>query len=290
MRKRSFAAALLLSLGLAGHAGAEEAQVLPDTTRLVAIGGSVTEIFYALGAQDKLVARDSTSVYPQEAFSLPDVGYMRQLSPEGVLSVNPSGIVALEGAGPQEAVDVLKRASVPYLEVPEAFDHKGIVDKIEIVGTAIGEQAKADALAKQVDADLSAAEAITKDVTQRKRVLFVLSLQGGKILASGTDTAADGMIKLAGAVNAIDGFTGYKQLTDEAVISAQPDAILVMERSGLSIGDDQVVQHPAIASTPAGRTKSIVRMDGAYLLGFGPRTASAIRELATGLYGEAVAK
>jgi iron complex transport system substrate-binding protein len=290
MRKRSFAAALLLSLGLAGHAGAEEAQVLPDTTRLVAIGGSVTEIFYALGAQDKLVARDSTSVYPQEAFSLPDVGYMRQLSPEGVLSVNPSGIVALEGAGPQEAVDVLKRASVPYLEVPEAFDHRGIVDKIEIVGAAIGEQAKADELAKQVDADLSAAEAITKDVTQRKRVLFVLSLQGGKILASGTDTAADGMIKLAGAVNAIDGFTGYKQLTDEAVISAQPDAILVMERSGLSIGDDQVVQHPAIASTPAGRTKSIVRMDGAYLLGFGPRTASAIRELATGLYGEAVAK
>jgi iron complex transport system substrate-binding protein len=115
-------------------------------------------------------------------------------------------------------------------------------------------------------------------------------LQGGKILASGTDTAADGMIKLAGAVNAIDGFTGYKQLTDEAVISAKPDAILLMQRAGQSMTDEQVLQHPAIGSTPAGEAKNIIRMDGAYLLGFGPRTANAIRDLASGLYGDTVGK
>ena len=85
MKKQGLAAVLLLSLGLGGNAGAEEASALADPSRVVAIGGSVTEIFYALGAENKLVARDSTSVYPQEAFTLPDVGYMRQLSPEGVL-------------------------------------------------------------------------------------------------------------------------------------------------------------------------------------------------------------
>ncbi|MCO5063753.1 MAG: hemin ABC transporter substrate-binding protein [Rhizobiaceae bacterium] len=285
----NIAAVALVCVGFAGAAEAEEVAALPDTTRIVAIGGSVTEILYALDAEEKLVARDSTSVYPQEAFTLPDVGYMRQLSPEGVLSVNPSGIIALQSAGPKEAVDVLKKASVPYVEVPETFDHKGIVDKIEIVGAAIGEPSKADALAKQVDADLNAAETLTKGISDRKRVLFVLSLQGGKILASGTHTAADGMIKLAGAVNAIDGFTGYKQLTDEAVISARPDVVLVMDRSGESISDEQIVQHPAIASTPAGEGKKVLRMDGAYLLGFGPRTASAVRELAAGLYGDALA-
>jgi len=288
MKKRGLAAALLLAMGFAGIAHSEQASTLSDTSRVVAIGGSITEIVYALGAQDKLAARDSTSVYPDAAFTLPDVGYMRQLSPEGVLSVNPSGIIALQSAGPKEAVDVLKKASVPYVEVPETFDHKGIVDKIEIVGAAIGEQSKADALSKQVDAELSAAEAITRNVADRKRVLFVLSLQGGKILGAGGNTAADGMIQLAGAENAMQGFSGYKQLTDEAVISAKPDAILVMERAGQSISDDQVLQHPAIATTPAGEAKKIVRMDGAYLLGFGPRTASAIRELATALYGDAV--
>lgn len=289
MKRHSLAAALLLTFGFTGSSGAEQASTLTDTSRVVAIGGAITEIVYALGAEGKLAARDSTSVYPQEAFKLPDVGYMRQLSPEGVLSVNPSGIIALEGAGPKETVEVLKKASVPYVEIPETFDHKGIIDRIEIVGAAIGEQGKADALAKKVDSELNAAEALTKDISERKRVLFVLSMQGGKILASGSDTAADGMIKLAGAVNAMEGFTGYKQLTDEAVISAQPDAVLVMERPGQSISDDQVLQHPAISTTPAGEARKIVRMDGAYLLGFGPRTASAVRELASSLYGEASA-
>ncbi|MBX3598369.1 MAG: ABC transporter substrate-binding protein [Rhizobiaceae bacterium] len=289
MIKPNFVVALLLGFALTASAGAEETTSLNDTSRVVAIGGSITEIVYALGAQNKLVARDSTSVYPEAASQLPDVGYVRQLSPEGVLSVNPSGIIAIEGSGPKEAVDVLKKASIPYVEVPETFDHKGIIDKIRIVGNALGEKEKTEALSRQVDADLSAAEALTSNIKERRRVLFVLSMQGGKILAAGSGTAAQGMIDLAGATNAVEGFSGYKQLTDEAVIKAKPDAVLVMERARASIADEQILGHPAIASTPVGQNKTIVRMDGSYLLGFGPRTASAIRELAAALYGPAVA-
>src|SRR5690606_14563573 len=93
---RAAALGLAMALAAAGHAGADEtAGAFPDGSRIAAIGGSLTEIVYALGEEGRLVARDSTSVYPQEALKLPDVGYMRQLSPEGVLSVNPSGILAL---------------------------------------------------------------------------------------------------------------------------------------------------------------------------------------------------
>ena len=95
--------------------------VFADTSRIAAIGGSITEIVYALGEEKQLVARDSTSLYPEAALALPDVGYMRALSPEGVLSVNPTGILALQGSGPKEAVDVLKKASVPFIEVPETL-------------------------------------------------------------------------------------------------------------------------------------------------------------------------
>ncbi len=86
----------------------------PTHRRIAAIGGSITEIVFALGQQSQLVARDSTSRYPEAALQLPDVGYMRQLSPEGVLSVNPSGILALHGSGPKEAVDVLKKTEHPF--------------------------------------------------------------------------------------------------------------------------------------------------------------------------------
>ncbi|RWD31776.1 hemin ABC transporter substrate-binding protein [Mesorhizobium sp.] len=264
---------------------AEGTEVFADPSKIAAIGGSITEIVFALGEQDRLVARDSTSRYPEAALKLPDVGYMRQLSPEGVLSVNPSGILALHGSGPKQAVDVLKKTSIPFIEVPERYGHEGILEKIRIVGKALGVDAKADALAAEIDAKLKAAEKQTASINDRKRVLFVLSMQGGKILASGSDTAADGIIKLSGGVNAVDGFSGYKQLSDEAVITARPDVILMMNNAGPAASDDELFANPSILSTPAGAARKVVRMDGGYLLGFGPRTADVIHDLAGSLYG-----
>jgi iron complex transport system substrate-binding protein len=271
-------------------AGANEIEgAFSNASRVVAIGGSITEIVYALGEEKRLVARDSTSIYPEAAFSLPDVGYMRQLSPEGVLSVNPSAILLLQGSGPREAIDVLKKASAELVQVPERFDHDGILDKIRVVGKAIGVDDKAEALAASVDADIKAAEKLTAGIAERKRVLFVLSLQGGKILAAGRGTAADGIIRLAGGVNVMADFDGYKQASDEAVITARPDVILMMSRGGdHDKGGDEIFAHPAIAPTPAGQAKALIRMDAAYLLGFGPRTAGAVRDLAKAFYDDQV--
>ncbi|WP_034658655.1 hemin ABC transporter substrate-binding protein [Chelativorans sp. J32] len=261
-----------------------------DPSRLVTIGGSLTEIVYALGEEHLLVARDSTSMFPQQAMELPDIGYMRQLSPEGVLSVAPTAILALEGSGPPDALDVLARASVPLVLVPETFDRDAILRKIRIVGSALGKDEEAEKLAAKVGAEIDQAEALTKDVAERKRVLFILSNQGGRILASGTGTAADGIIRMAGAINAVGVFPGYKQLSEEAIIEAQPDLILMMNRGeGLDIGEEDLLANPAIAATPAGRNKAIVRMDGGYLLAFGPRTGDAVRDLAAALYGTGIA-
>lgn len=266
----------------------EGTTVFSDPSRIASIGGSITEIVYALGEESRLIARDSTSNWPEAAAKLPDVGYMRALSPEGVLSVNPSGILALHGSGPKEAVDVLKKSSVPFIEVPDRFDHQGILEKIRVVGKALGVEAKAEKLAAEIDAKLTAAEKQTASIKERKRVLFVLSTTGGKILAAGSDTAADGIIKLAGAVNAVEGFSGYKSMTDEAIVSAKPDFILTMKGGGPPISEDELFANPAIASTPAGTNRKMISMWGGYLLGFGPRTAEAIHDLAIALYGNQV--
>ncbi|TJV44121.1 MAG: hemin ABC transporter substrate-binding protein [Mesorhizobium sp.] len=280
-----------LSLAFAAlqPAGAAEGiAVFSDRSKIAAIGGSITEIVYALGEEKRLVARDSTSNYPKAALDLPDVGYMRALSPEGVLSVNPTGILALHGSGPREAVDVLKKTSIPFIEVPEHYSHEGILEKVRIVGKALGVDAKAEVLARELDAKLTAAERRTASIKERKRVLFVLSIQGGKILAAGSDTAADGMVRLAGGVNAIEGFSGYKQLSDEAIITARPDVILMMSNAGPPVSDDELFGNPSIASTPAGAVRKLIRIDGGYLLGFGPRTADAIHDLAVSFYGAQV--
>jgi iron complex transport system substrate-binding protein len=280
----------LAAVALVSSSQAEETTAaLPADARIVAVGGAVTEIVYALGEERRLIARDSTSVYPPAALALPDVGYMRQLSPEGVLSVNPGAIIALEGSGPREAIDVLKKASVPFVTVPEHFTHDGILERIRVVGHALGVEGKAAELAKSVEADISASEALTAGISEPRRVLFILSTQGGKILGAGSDTAADGIVTLAGGRNVVTGFSGYKPLTDEAIVTAAPDIILMMDRGGHhAAADAELFGNPAIASTPAGQARRLIRMDAAYLLGFGPRTAAAIRDLAAALYGDRI--
>jgi iron complex transport system substrate-binding protein len=259
-----------------------------DTSRLVSVGGDVTEIIYALGEESRLIARDTTSMYPQAAMTLPDVGYMRALSPEGILAMNPTAIIAVEGSGPPEALSVLKGASVPFETVPNTYDRDGILKKIDRVGSLLAVPDKAKALKEKVGADLDAAiaDAGKRPETDRKRILFILSLQGEKIMASGTGTAADGIIKLSGSVNAVGNFPGYKPLTDEAIIEAKPDVILMMNRGdGSSVKDEDLLKQPAIALTPAAEKKAIIRVDGLHMLGFGPRTASAVRELNAAIYG-----
>ncbi|XDA99058.1 ABC transporter substrate-binding protein [Sulfitobacter sp. LCG007] len=279
-----FVAATSLVGAAATQQAAPAARTKPD---VLAIGGSVTEIVYALGEGDRLIARDSTSTYPPEAAALPDVGYMRALSSEGVLSVGPELIISEDGAGPPEVLDVLQAASVDWITIPDDFTAEGIRKKISAVGAALDVSEKADALSAKVGGELAevAERAAAHDGAPR-RVLFILSLQGGRILASGTNTAANGIIGLAGAVNAIDAFEGYKPLTDEAVNESAPDVILMMDRGGdHGASDDALFAMPALVTTPAARTRAVIRMDGLYLLGFGPRTAQAAAELNRRLYG-----
>lgn len=264
-------------------------QTLAEKTKnVLSIGGSVTEIVYALGQEDRLIARDSTSSFPSEAADLPDVGYMRALSPEGVLSVSPELIIAEDGAGPPETIAVLEQASVPFVMIPDEFSREGVVQKILSVGDALDVLEEAKVLAAEIETQLKTAEQAADAVAagDRQRVLFVLSTQGGRIMASGQNTAANGIIEMAGGINVITEFDGYKPLSDEAISAAAPDVILMMDRGDdHGAANDELFAMPAIAGTPAAETESVVRMNGLYLLGFGPRTAQAVTDLNNALYG-----
>ena len=293
-RSGDFAAytALMVSMFvalLALNVGAQQSSGVPNPhADVVSIGGSVTEIVVALGQQHRLKARDTSSSYPPDVMALPDVGYMRALSPEGVLSVGPSLILSEEGAGPVEALDVIRAADVAFVEVPNALDAEGILHKIEVIGAALDVPEKAGELKDEVDQSLAAAIGdADRPEAEKKRVLFVLSTEGGKINASGTGTAADAIIRMAGGVNAVTAYEGYKQITDEAVGLAAPDVILMMTRGGShGVDNDALFEMPAIRLTPAAQARAIVRMDGLLLLGFGPRTAEAVRDLNSALYGD----
>jgi len=210
----------------------------------------------------------------------------RSLSPEGVLSTDPDLIVAIQGSGPPETIEVLRAANVDFVIIPEVFTSEGIAEKILAVGAALDANDAAIALARKVQDDIAAAVLAAKTAAdgQQVRVMFILSAQNGRILTSGTSTAADSIIQMAGGTNAITEFTGYKPVTDEAVMLAAPDVILMMAQGGAPISDEELFAIPALASSPAGQNRRVVRMGGLHLLGFGPRTGTAIAELSRALY------
>ncbi|MBO3760734.1 ABC transporter substrate-binding protein [Ciceribacter sp. L1K22] len=262
----------------------------PDARRIVSVGGTVTEILYALGVQDRIVARDSTSLYPADAATKPDVGYMRQLSAEGIISQNPDLILAESGAGPADTIAILQAGSVPLVSIPTPPTAKSVGPRIRAVGAAVGKPKEAEALATDVEARLATlTDEIGKLTGAKKRVLFALSLANGRVMAAGRNTAADAMIRLAGAANAVESVEGYKPLTDEAVIEAAPDAILIMNNPGRHMTADEAFAIPALKASPAGQSGTLIAMDGLYLLGLGPRTPQAARELASKLYPDHLA-
>ena len=260
---------------------AASAQPYPDAQRIVSIGGPVTELIYLLGAGERVIARDTTSRYPAEVNALPDVGYMRQLSAEGVLSVDPDLIVTRDTAGPVEAMDQLRAAAIPMVEVHDGFSAEAVVTAMRTVGTALGLADKGETLAQQAEADFADLAALTANAP-KARVMFVLSNQAGRLNVAGRGTGADGIIALAGGTNVMaDDFEGYKIASNEAIISAAPDLIIMMDRTGMAEMDhaqDDVLAIPAVKLTPAGMKGGLVRIPPA-ALGFGPRTAQFARDL-----------
>jgi iron complex transport system substrate-binding protein len=258
---------------------------IENSKRIISIGGAITEILYAMGLEDRIIGVDITSIFPPQALkNKPNVGYMRQLSPEGVLGLGPTLVLANDGSGPKEAVAVLESAAVPFVRIPDHFTGEGIVERIRLVAAATGVVARGECLVREVDAGLSRLAVLRKGVEKPARVIFILSFTNGKPMVAGRNTAADGIIRLAGGMNAFSDFEGYKMVSDEAIVAAKPDAILGMERSNFKMTPAEIFQHPAFALTPAAERKSYISMDGLYLLGFGPRTAQAASDLAHALY------
>ena len=261
---------------------------ITDATRIVAIGSAVTEILFALGLGDRVIAVDQTSAYPAAARALPNVGYMRALSPEGVLSLGPSLILAVDGSGPRSTLDVLERASIPVVMIPDEHSAEGVVRKIEAVAQAVGAGAAAGPLVATVRADFAQLAREVGALKTHPSAVFVLSANSGTAVVGGAGTSADAMLKLAGAENAMAAIKGYKPAVDEAAYAADPQAVVVMSGGGQVLTPETVFSLPAFKGTRAAADRRFIVLPGAYLLGFGPRTPLAARDLALALRPGAV--
>jgi iron complex transport system substrate-binding protein len=278
----AFAGAALMAAALAHCRPAQAQEASP---RLVAAGGVVTEILYALGVGGRIAGVDATSLHPPEALrEKPNVGYVRALSAEGVLSLRPSRVIAIDSAGPPDVMRLLRDAGVPIDTIPEDHSEAGVVARIRAVGAAAGAPEPAERLSAATGERFAQLAQLRAGIERPRRVLFVLALREGRPMVGGRNSAADAIIRLAGAVNAADAVEGYKPMSDEAVIASAPDVILMMAGGSHAASAEELFASASFSATPAARSRSLVTMDGLYLLGFGPRTPWAARDLMAAAY------
>ncbi len=258
---------LLAALPLMAQAAAE---------RVIPLGGDVTEIAWALGAGDTLVARDSTSTWPAQVQALPNVGYVRQLNAEGILSLRPTLVLASDQAQPSQVLTRLGENHVKVVNVPGGYELAAIDKKVDVIASALGKKEQGDALRKKLDDEMAA---LPKQPLN-KRVLFILSHGGMGSMVAGQETAADGAIRAAGLTNAMQGFSHYRALSQEGVIASKPDLVVISADGVKSMGgEENLWKLPGLAETPAGHNKQVLIIDDISLLGFSVRTPQALQDL-----------
>ena len=269
----------LLCLVALASEGSECPDVDGDTARIVVAGGSITEILYDLGAEAMIVAVDRTSNHPAAALELPQIGYVRALSAEGVLSQSPTLLLGEDDTGPPEVVDQLRATGLPIAILDEQWDVDGIIDKVRCVGRLIGQSDNAEAYI-ETTLKPAADSLVTEGSDPALRGAVLLGIRDGAIIAAGRDTSGDGLLKMLAAGNALDGMSGWKPVSMEAMILADPSFLVIPQR-GLEAagGVEGLLDHPTLRLTRAAQQGRVYAMDGMAMLGFGPRTLTAAARL-----------
>lgn len=266
--------------GVAETSAPETARPDVDASRIVTLGGPITEIVYALGLGDRVVGTDGSSLYPAEILDKPRLDYFRQTSAEGVLSLDPTLVLAVEGTGPPGVLEQIEASGVTVVVLPEVADVVAAEARVREVGRLLGRDEASGEIVAQMEREIAG----VPTVEDRPKALFIYARGAGVLMVSGTGNAADAMMTLAGADNAVTAFEDFQPLTAEAVVTAAPDVIIIPERGLESIGGiDGLLQQPGLAQTPAGKARRVVAVDDALLLGFGPRVGEGVASLAQAL-------
>uniref|UniRef100_UPI002E25DF14 heme/hemin ABC transporter substrate-binding protein n=1 Tax=Vreelandella massiliensis TaxID=1816686 RepID=UPI002E25DF14 len=262
--------------------GAAAAQAAPE--RIVSADGALTEIVHALGEGERLVGVDTTSQFPEAVTELPQIGYKRALSVEGVLSLNPDLLLMTDDAGPDTAVRQLNNSGLELHTFATEPTLEAVKHKVLGVAELLDKPEAGRTLWARIQADVEAARVSSERLDEPARVLFVLGLNDRSPLVAGTNTEANAMIELAGGVNVIESFEGYKPISTEGIAMTGADVVLMMEREEHAASAAELFARPGFAALPAAEKQRLIKHNGTFLLGFGPRIGEAIGWLNQALY------
>jgi iron complex transport system substrate-binding protein len=284
MRLSTRVAALCVGLLVSHHAAAAE---LPQ--RWVSAGGALSEWVSALGGESKLVGVDTTSQHPESLKALPSIGYQRQLSAEGILSLRPQILIGTEEMGPPPVLSQIRNAGVQVELFSAQPDLPTLQGNLQHLGKLLGAEEQAVQAYQRYQEQLEQQKVrVTKaQLTQPSPgVLLLLGHAGGKPLIAGKDTAADWLLRQAGGHN-LATHTGYKPFSVESLISLDPEVLVFADRAltGEAARAALFKENPMLSSTRAAKDGRVMELDPTLLVGgLGPRLPDSLKKLSDGFF------
>lgn len=264
-----------IAIGLLALACAFSAQA---AERIVVAGGSLTELIYAIGAGNRVVGVDETTSYPPETQALPHIGYWKQLSSEGILSLRPDSFITWQDAGPQLVFDQLRAQKVNVVTLPRIpATVEQMYANIHTLAKNLGAVEQGNTLVNNLRQRLESVARSSASKPAPVKALFILSAGGSAPQVAGKGSVADAIMALAGAQNVAQ-HSQYRSYSAEALIAANPEVIVVT--SQMVEGDiNRLSSVAGITRTAAWKNQRIVTLDQALILGMGPRVADAVETL-----------
>jgi iron complex transport system substrate-binding protein len=283
---RLSASAIALVVGLLFNLGAHASE---RPQRWVSAGGALSEWVTALGGESNLVGVDTTSQHPASLKALPSIGYQRQLSAEGILSLRPQILVGTEEMGPPPVLAQIRSAGVQVEMFSAQPDLPTLKGTLQHLGKLLGDETKANELFSGYEQVLDQQKNwLTKAQATQKApgVLLLLGHSGGKPLIAGKDTAADWVLQQAGGRN-LATHSGYKPFSVESLAGLSPDVLVFSDRalSGDAARAALFRENPILAATPAAKGGRVFELDPTLLVGgLGPRLPQSLKQLSAGFY------
>lgn len=270
-----------------------------DTSRVIGLdrAGSIAASIWGLGLGENLVGRDMSTTFPGTE-KLPVVtSGGHSIDAESVLALRPTVVITDGSIGPRDVLTQLRQSGVAVVFVANEASFEGAAELARSVAAALGVPEAGELLADRIRSEVEAKIAEIAQIAptadaDRVRMIF-LYLRGGSGIyyLFGAESGADDLIRgLSGVdVAAEIGWTGMQPMTDEAIIAANPDLILVMTDGLASAGgiDGLLAEKPAIGLTAAGQNRRFVDMADGDILSFGPRSAQVLDVLARAVYAPA---
>lgn len=275
---------ILITILLLSTATWAEACMPPN--RIITLSSALSETTDALGLGKQIVATDVTSEYPAYIRNLPKVSRNRNISIEGLMMHRPDIVLAPEGDISKTVAYQLKKANIKLVLIQQDYSARGAEKFITDVAQALGVTDIAPALLKSMENSLKECFAFIKNRQLKQlKVLFIYARGTGVMSVAGKGSNMDAMIQMAGAKNAIQEFADFKPYSTEAMIKANPDAIVLFDFGASSLGGKAaILKMPGIMLTNAGKQNKIIEVDGPLMVNFSSRLPAAIKDLHSKLY------